>query len=353
MSFADIQNMVSAWGIPGTGRSLIIHGKYKVLHFFLFMTSVMAASTGFAEDVSPCPGDTVPIMIMTPGHGDSRIKSSAAEIPDSLPHFRAFVTAVTEHIAARLAKDKLCIKSAERMEIMKNMENIKNMEIMEIMEIMKSMEIMKRHERDKHSLLQFVHWPLAIHGDFFVPTPPPPTTGGVPVDCWISSPWIDLVVMRRPVPSIRSVIRWNERQLLVDQALLAGAHNAPRSMPMPLESAEYGYFAREYEESELWKRPAAKPIEERVPSDILWLFRRSGFNERAGPFFGVSASTGMHRATEKGAEGYTKLVLALIDRCFAPSEAKRTILYYSNILDAADLIPLERYKIDMPIRRIR
>jgi hypothetical protein len=46
----------------------------------------------------------------------------------------------------------------------------------------------------------------------------------------------------------------------------------------------------------------------------------------------------MDKVTEKGAEGYTKLVIALIDRCFA---SDRAYLHYNSILDATDLISLE------------
>ena len=58
----------------------------------------------------------------------------------------------------------------------------------------------------------------------------------------------------------------------------------------------------------------------------------------------------MSEATEKGAEGYTKLVLALIDRCFASSNGAK--LHYKSILDAADLMPWQ-YEIDMPVHRGR
>jgi hypothetical protein len=288
-----------------------------MFRFSLFMAGVMAASTGFAEDVSPCPGDTVPIQIMTPGRGGSGITRSVAKLSDPDPHFRAFVTAVTEHVAARLARDSLCIKGSE------NMEN------------------MKSAESNKRSLFQFVRWSLDMHNDFLVPALL--VTGGVPIDCQISSPWIDLVVIRRPVPSIRGVVRWNERQLLTDQAILAGAHNAPQSMAMPLKPAEFGHFLSEYERPE-----AGHTIEERVPPDLLWLLRSfrpsTGGQNSIVPFI-VYVENYLRKATEKGAEGYTKLVLALIDRCFAPNGAKQTRLYYNNILDAADLIPLEQYKI--------
>ena len=50
---------------------------------------------------------------------------------------------------------------------------------------------------------------------------------------------------------------------------------------------------------------------------------------------------------KQNAEGYTKLVTALIDRCFA---SDGTAIHYNNILDVADLISLKQYKIDTPIR---
>jgi hypothetical protein len=275
----------------------------------------MAASTSVAEDGAPC-SVVVPLQIMTPGY-NSEIKRSATEIPKSLSHFRTFVTTVTEHIAARLVRGNLCINSDE--------------------------------SDYRHSLLQFVHWSLEMHYDFLVPVSLP--IGGRSLDCWISSPWIDLVFERGAVSSIRAVVRWNERQFLVDQAMLAGARNMPLSMAMPLKPREFGYFIGEYyENTEHLREPTAKPIEEIVPPDILWLLRRSG--ERRGGSRLVPQEDRvygfMHKATEKGAEEYTKLVLALIDRCFASDETKATNLpYYSNILDAVDLIPLEQYRSDM------
>jgi hypothetical protein len=262
-----------------------------MLRFFLFMAAVMAASTSTAGDASPCPADTVPVQIMTPG-------SSAS------PHFHAFITAVTEHVAARLARDKLCMDSADS----------------------------KNRFR-----LQFVYWNLDMTPGF--PVPEPPFGAFLPDSCWISSPWIDLVLERRPVPSVRGVVRWNERQFLADQAVLAGAKNVPPGIAMPLKRGEsgLGHFAWEYEDTETPPRPAAKPIEERVPPDLLWLFRRSG-----GEPFLASVAYVMHKATEKGAEGYTKLVLALIDRCFASDEA---ILHYDSILDVADPILFKQYRI--------
>jgi hypothetical protein len=284
-----------------------------------------AASAGTAGDVSSCSVETVPIEIMTTGYG-FEVMRSAAEISDDLPHFRAFVTTVTEHVAARLARDQLCIKVAGGM---KGLESV---------------DSMTRAAFDNRSLLQFVYWRFAMGSGFYVPAMSSTRSNGGAF-CRLSSPWIDLAVERKPVPQILGIVYWNERQLLADQAALAGAKNVPLGMVMPLKLSEFGRFASEYAHSEILKMPVAKPIEERVPPDLLWLLRRSWQSTR-GPFIG-SADAAMHRATEKGAEGYTKLVLALIDRCFASDRAD---LHYDSILDVADPVLLEPYKIVTPLR---
>jgi hypothetical protein len=279
-----------------------------MLRFFLFMVSVMAVSAS-AEDISPCPVDAVPIQIMEPG---GKIQISTARI--SPPHFHAFVEAVMEHINSRLTQDKLCVHGG------------------------RDMENMRSAEREKRSLFQFVYWNLNDMREYTVPVLPP-STGGMPPSCQISSPWIDIVVDQGDVAQIRAIVRWNERQLLADQAMMAGTENVPPGMAMPLSSSEFAHFVHE-----IRRESAAEPVETRVPPDILWLLRSRVGTERqlTRPFVERDY---MDRAIKNGAEGYTQLVLALIDRCFVPSASGRVDIHYSSILDAADPILLEQYKI--------
>lgn len=266
------------------------------------------ASLSAAGGASQCPADTIPIQIVIESWSGPVTTLSAAGISDTYPHFRAFVTAVTEHVAARLTKGKLCLGSADS---------------------------------KKQSLLQFANWPLANwRNENPVPVLPPDAQ---PL-CRITSPWIDLAIERKPFPTIRGIVRWNQRQLLADHALLAGARNVPPGVAAPLKSDEFERFANDYAGSEILHEPAAKPIEERVPPDLLWLFRRTTQSTH-GSFAGF-ASSAMRRAMEKGSVSYTKLVIALIDRCLDSDGAE---IRYGSILDAADLIPLEKYKIDTPI----
>ena len=280
-----------------------------MFRFFIFMAGVMAVSTGIAGEVSPCPVDTVPIQIMTPNYGGSKVKFSADEISRTLPHFRAFVTAVTERVATQLAKEKLCITGA------------------------KDMESMGDAAWMRHSLLQFVYWPVHIYEEYTVPMQS--FTRGTS-GCLISSPWIDFTFVRTPVPVITGVVRWNERQLFADQAVLAGVRNVPTGVAMPLNEIEIGQFIGEYTDTDLSDPRAVKLLEERIPPDILWGLRRP-------PLHGSSRDI----ARMKGAEGYAKLVIALLDRCFASNNFDEEILLYHSIIDIDDPVLLEQYKIDM------
>ncbi|MBL5862142.1 hypothetical protein JBO49_16110 [Serratia fonticola] len=285
-----------------------------MLRFFLFVASMMVSCTSSAWGwgVSPCPVDTIPIQIVNEVKSRPVTTLSEARISNTYPHFRSFVTDVTKHIAARLSKENLCIDSADS---------------------------------QKQSLLQFVHWYVSTSGN--EPLGPVPSLGATRPSkgCRISSPWIDLTIERGPVPWVRGVVRWNQRQLLVDQAMLAGARNMPKGLAMPLKSREFNQFALDYADTEILRQPAVKPVEERIPPELLWLFRRAWQSTLAS--FGSGAQNSMEKAMEKGAESYTKLVIALVDRCFDSDGAD---IQYNNILDVAGLISLEQYKIDTPIR---
>ncbi|MDR3352466.1 MAG: hypothetical protein LBO00_05580 [Zoogloeaceae bacterium] len=118
-----------------------------------------------------------------------------------------------------------------------------------------------------------------------------------------------------------------------------------------LKPSELDHFLDEYDATEFShiRGSAAKPtkpIEVRVPPDLLWLLHRSGRNARGGGFE-RDVSYAMHKTTEKGAKGYTKLVTALIDRCFASDKAN---FHYGSILDVHDPVLLKQYRIDTPFR---
>lgn len=275
--------------------------------FFVFMVSLIPAGTALADGVSTCSTDTVPIQILGQREPGNVTTLYEARLPDYPIGFPYFVTTVTEHVAAKLAQEKLCLDSDESRE---------------------------------RSLLQFVLMPVSITEAY--PIVSEPSLKAQPAGvCRISSPWLDLAIERKPVPQVRGFIRYNERQLLADQAVLAGAVNVPPGVALPMKGSEFDRFAFEYAHSEIpISKPRPQPIEERVPPDLLWLFRRA-WQSTIMPFTHESDAA-MERAMNVGAGNYTAIVIALTDQCFASDGAE---IHYDSILDLADLIDLEQYKI--------
>ncbi len=261
-----------------------------------------------AESVSNSSVDSIPIQIVNNTDRPSVTMRSNAQIFDFPPGFASFVTTVTKHLAAKSTQEKLYLDNIESKGL---------------------------------SLLQFV--PLAINSGSRSSVPPLEDRAfGV---CRINSPWIDLAIERSPVPFVRGIVRYNERQLLTDQAILDGVSNIPLGQAIPLTNDEFNRYADlEYAPSEIRRQPALKPIEERVPPDLLWLFRRA-WQDSPGLFFGPAGAS-MRKAMETGAEGYTQIVIALIDQCFAYEGA---YIHYNSILDVADLVSIDQYKIITPI----
>ncbi|GHV57621.1 hypothetical protein FACS189460_4480 [Deltaproteobacteria bacterium] len=154
---------------------------------------------------------------------------SAAKLENFNPsylHFAAFVKAVTEHLAAKLAQEKLGLDSPEN---------------------------------QKRSLLQFLGWGPAYNAKDRPLYSSPPLEVRAASVCRLSSPWIDLVIEQKPVPWVRGVVRWNMRQLLVDQAVLAGTRDVPLGVAWPLEMREYRQYYLEYLYSEIIHEPLPEP----------------------------------------------------------------------------------------------
>ena len=320
------------------------------------------------------PDSPIPIQIVDESQGAQKahIAASAAELCNQNSYFlnlrspyllHTLVPAVTKHVAMWMEKNNIRIG-----------------------------------KDNKEPLLQFVMWPLTSRSDSpFAPMPSLDMRSSSSSDgCRITSPWLDLVFERTPVPRLRAVVRWNERQLLVDQAMLAGARNVPPGMAMPLQGSKFmpgtlGYnrepgelkrFTKEYDDIKrqhrkiqfdgFWKQHRTKSKEEitsiltkkleemeeeiedrisvelgdRIPADLLWLFRRTSQIDLGSPFDGDTLEA-MGKAREKSVEPYTKLVIALIDRCLASELAPEgTTLQYNSIIDITDQLLLDQYKID-------
>ena len=192
-------------------------------------------------------------------------------------------------------------------------------------------------------MIEFAHLYVSFEGEDHTQAAVRPLEARSSGVCRISSPWIDIAVEREPVPYVRAIVRYSDRQMIADQAVMAGVRNVPTGTAVPIHVSEM----RVYRQVFLKSRPGMTttpppPIEEIVPPDILWLFRNSHEVTRAP--FGVAV--GMENAMAAGAKGYTNIVTALIDQCLASDGAD---IQYNNVLDVSDLISLEQYKIIAPL----
>lgn len=309
------------------------------------MASLMAlGGTSMAEDQPTCQMDvnSLPIAVNSGPWSSGVSRLVGANLNISPPNFKDFVTKVTEHLAAKLAQENICLNSAESQE--RSLVQFNDLQLTLLsMERAMTQPNVKEIVKEINDATKRALKPLEVKS---------------PGLCHISSPWIDIAIEREPVPSVRAIIRFSQRQLLADQAIMDGVSNVPPGIAMPLTPEEFNPYMDEYD---LYARAeinpghyksknsgyklSDKPIEERVPPDLLWLFRRTS-PSGLRPF---DPSKTMIRAMDIGAEGYTKIVIGLIDQCFASGGES---IHYSTILDVADIVPLEQYKIGLQIKKI-
>lgn len=193
-----------------------------------------------------------------------------------------------------------------------------------------------------------------VEGDFnlvFVRTPlvenhpakPLPSISGEEAfnGCRISSPWVEFEFDNSPVPKGRGVIRWSQRQLLVDQAMLAGDIQGADARVAVLSDDEFERYAKVYADLEILRKSEANSLGSSIPPDILWLFQHSWQSTR-GPF-SLGAMSAMDNLMERGAERYADLVVSLINHCASFGQGD---FRYKTILDLKGVVPLDKHKID-------
>jgi hypothetical protein len=282
-----------------------------------------AEGTSLAENASTCPVDAVPVQILSSRRDGPVTTLSDARKPDN-PLYDTFITTVTKHLATKLAQENLCPTP---------------------------------YYWD-FSSIKFARLPYCAQEDDNTRSALSPLQVRPSGVCRLSSPWIDLAIGRDPIPKVRAIVRFNERQILADQAVMAGVRNVATGVAMPPTHKEFLAYTFEYDKYVSEERAARydrsgnsrpkstdNPIEERVPPDYLWLFRQGGSGGSAP--FAVYAKEDIKKTTRKGAEGYTKIVIALIDQCFASDGAE---IHYNSILDIDDPALLKQYKIVTPLR---
>jgi hypothetical protein len=164
---------------------------------------------------------------------------------------------------------------------------------------------------------------------------------------YLDSPWVKITSSKSPTPHIQGVFVWSERQFLLDQALLSGARASPTKLLLPINEKTFGKFVQDYTDSVLLaaspeaQTAAQSRIVERLPVDILWLFRSAGQSTR-GPFSGFVMSA-LKSTIENLTDKYINLTKILIDHSFASTN---TDLRYKNVLDLKDVFAIDKYRVN-------
>lgn len=261
--------------------------------YVAFAVCVVSAGDAFA-----CSGSSISVAIVDEGRGGRTLRVS--EISD--PALQKFVVSVASRVEDLIEEKEGCTVSDE-------------------------------------SALLFVKSSLIYRGSS-MPRSRSSDSSQI-AGCRLYSPWVDFEVDHSASPKVRGIIRWSQRQLLIDQAMMDGVTQAADVEAVALSSDEFERYAKIYADSEILNKPKTFPLESSVPADILWLFRGSWQSTR-GPF-SDSARGSMRKLMDLAATGYADLVVGLIDNCISNGQASQR---YLNILDLEGVMPLDSYRVE-------
>lgn len=190
--------------------------------------------------------------------------------------------------------------------------------------------------------LTFVYRPMEKHnaGPVFVRRTP---IAAHAEGCSIDSPWL-IASIDRAKRRLDAVVMWNERQFILDQAVLAGTATGTEELPEPLAQDRFEAHANDYAENVILgagpKDAAIDELSRRVPKDLVWLFRQSPQSTR-GPFLGFVRET-REEVIGELADGFGNLVTGLLDRCLSAG----TGLHIRHVNQAATFFSDESYRFE-------
>lgn len=128
--------------------------------------------------------------------------------------------------------------------------------------------------------------------------------------CQLLSPWLDMTIQRSPSFEVSAVFNFEDRQFLIDQALLTYPHLAATFEPVALTDHLYKHYEQEFFALRGVKIGKVSPETiPHIPMDMLWLFIHTP-KESAGIYE-------ILRLVQANYLGYTKIAKALVSHSFA------------------------------------
>jgi hypothetical protein len=163
----------------------------------------------------------------------------------------------------------------------------------------------------------------------------------------LESPWLSAALTKDAGCLVGARFMWNERQFLLDQALLAGGSPAhSQSSPEPFSDTEFVRYTDDYVQSVLLApspQAAARQtadLSARIPPELLWLYQHAWQSTR-GPFSALAIDV-LNRTIEEAAGAYAELVLALLDGRIA---SRDPVQAYRSVLDLRPTAERAKYRI--------
>jgi hypothetical protein len=163
----------------------------------------------------------------------------------------------------------------------------------------------------------------------------------------LNSPWVKLEIGGQPVRRIDAVFVWNERQVLRDQAAMAGGAPVDSGAAASFDAAVLARYSEEYANSVVLAPPQARKaaldrLATGMPPEILWLYRHAV--QSTLDDFSVFTMEALDATLFKTGKAYATIAIALFDRCFG--SAAGTSERYGNILDLKNITDTDPYRIE-------
>jgi hypothetical protein len=201
----------------------------------------------------------------------------------------------------------------------------------------------------------------------------------------LDTPWVKMTIDKSPKLIVRAVFLWNERQFLLDQAVMSGLRPTSREPLLPLDEKIFWAFIPDYSntviiapreeldkdilkglsQNNIFKRDkenklkrdseavhnalkqypdtvsaAKRNISNRMPVDILWMFDYQ-VRKNFPPFGGLGLE--LDETFNKRATQYSNLTQALLNNRFTSPQTKQS---YSSILDVKNIFNIDKYRIN-------
>jgi hypothetical protein len=154
----------------------------------------------------------------------------------------------------------------------------------------------------------------------------------------LDSPWAKLTLNKSPKLHMQAVFVWNERQFLLDEALIHGKRVSAIEPLLPIALETFDRWDYDY----IRVPPIQKAqLVKQIPADILWLSDYHWMDDCDR--WDASSLCGLQAMIEGERLGYSALSKVLIDRLFASPKAE---IHYDSVLDLKDIFNISKYQVE-------